>query len=133
MITIRDPNRFINKLEATLKHLDNDFLKELLKLGYEGANEMRIETNKSKSGRLYGSHKASAKGEAPAKKSGKLYNTLGYRKFGRDVLVGSGDSTMKYDIYLQNGTRTIEPRPLVAFAYKKCREQSQNVVFRGRF
>lgn len=80
----------------------------------EAKAEMIDEFNRPKSGREYrGRRRASAPGEAPARQTGRLQDSIGepqVRKEGR-FLVGTLRITAPYAFYLERGTPRIKPRP----------------------
>jgi HK97 gp10 family phage protein len=83
--------------------------------GDEIVKEMkRLITTGSKTGRMYGSHQASAPGESPANKTGKLAESGNYKLRGsRQMEVGE---EADYAIFLELGTKRMRPRPHVMAA-----------------
>lgn len=65
--------------------------------------------NPPKTGRLYGSHRASAPGEYPANKTGVLARSITIRRTSNDVTIGT---TVSYGKYLADGTYKMAPRKM---------------------
>jgi len=65
-------------------------------------------TSGSRSGRLYGTHRASAPGEYPANRSGALVRSVGVDVKNKQLTFGEGADYAKY---LEHGTRNMEARP----------------------
>lgn len=65
-------------------------------------------TTGSRSGRLYGTHRASAPGEYPASRSGNLVKSVGVDLGNKQLVFGEG---VHYAKYLEHGTGKMEPRP----------------------
>jgi hypothetical protein len=64
----------------------------------------------AKSGRRYGSHIASAPGEAPASDSGNLIGSI--TEIFPSTLEAKIGTPVEYALYLEEGTSRMEPRPL---------------------
>jgi len=75
-----------------------------------------------KSGRMYGNHRASAPGEAPATDTGALVRSIRV-----EHTPGTGTARVvvgaEYAAKLEFGTRTIAPRPFLRPAVAKTRRQ----------
>ncbi len=86
-------------------------------LGEAFADDMRRDLQSSKSGRIYGSHQASAPGESPASDTGRLLGTVGSEMTGPMETVASiGGSAAPYEAdHLEFGSPggQIAPRPLI--------------------
>ena len=80
----------------------------------------------ARSGRMYGSHRASAPGEPPAVKSGTLRNSWRPVQFGARHQSPAIESAVSYAGYMENGTPggMIAPRP---FADKIVQESQDEV------
>lgn len=82
-----------------------------------------------KSGRVYGNHRASAPGEAPASDTGFLVSRiLTYPDLQR-MLVDIGikaQNAVKYAGYLEFGTQNLEPRPFVKPAFIKNKDKAKD-------
>lgn len=104
----------------------------LLDIGKENSRHVkRLIRKPPKSGRLYKfkgrRHQASASGEAPANRSGRLARSVGYKASGW-VRVEFGDRAL-YGKFLERGTRKMAPRPhLVRTADEKRRDNFNSIV-----
>jgi hypothetical protein len=111
----------VERLIKALPAFEKGLHKALLRIGSEDQRQLRsLIKNPPASGRFYGRHQASAPGEAPASRSGKLARSAGYRAGSNDWLeVGVGDRTdaMEYARYLEEGTKPMEARPYVLRAH----------------
>ena len=85
----------------------------LFEIGSDNVRHLRaMIRSKEKSGRLYGTHRASAPGEAPAARpNSRLTRTLKFNVRG-DYQMEFGD-TVPYGGFLEEGTRNMKPRPHV--------------------
>lgn len=83
--------------------------------------------NKSKSGRLYGSHQASAPGEYPANLTGRHLKSIDYRFSGNTLRFGAG---APHSAYLEYGTSKMLPRPTIAAADRDAGPTVRNVLIR---
>lgn len=102
-----------DKALGNLTHLSEAF--EIgLRHGKTQAGEHLVRTSRKgqasgrKSGRLYGSHKASAAGEYSAPRRWKQHNGIAYRVTETGFEFGA---TQPYSGYLENGTRKMDQRP----------------------
>lgn len=103
------------------------FIKSAIRSGFEfGGDQIvkemkRLITTGAKTGRRYGSHQASAPGEAPANRTGKLADSGGYSLRGsRQMEVGE---TAHYAKFLEDGTSKMRPRPhLITAITNKSRD-----------
>lgn len=104
----------------------------LLTIGKENSRHVKkLIRSPPKSGRLYKTGgrriRASAPGEAPANRSGRLARSVGYRVSGW-IRVEFGDRA-PYGKFLENGTRKMEPRPhLVRTADEKRRDNYNTIA-----
>lgn len=98
----------------------------LFEVGSENVKHLRaMIRSKDKTGRLYGSHRASAPGEAPAARpNSRLSKTLRYAVRG-DFQCEFGD-TAPYGGFLEDGTRNMEPRPHVSRTVKEKQKDTRN-------
>jgi len=71
-------------------------------------------TTGSRSGRMYGSHQASAPGEPPARLSGNLAKSIKIQRVNQYATAVR--VTEEYAIFLEYGTGKIEPRPFMTVA-----------------
>ena len=85
----------------------------LYTIGAEDVRHLqRLITNPPKTGRFYGKHQASAPGEAPANRTGRLAKSADFIVRGTSQLeVGE---KAPYAKFLEEGTKKMEPRPHVA-------------------
>jgi HK97 gp10 family phage protein len=82
----------------------------LIEIGRENVKHTRkIIKSPPKTGIFYGQHRASAPGEAPANRTGRLVKSVSYRVFGWSEMQ-FGDKAL-YGKFLENGTVKMEPRP----------------------
>lgn len=111
----------VKRLREALPIFEKGLHKALLDIGSEDQRQLRsLIRNPPASGRFYGRHQASAPGEAPASRSGKLARSAGYRAGSNDRLevgVGDGTDSMEYARYLEEKTKLMEARPYVLRAH----------------
>lgn len=95
-------SHFKGGLFEGLNEVGNVFVKE----------EQKLERRRDKAGRLYrfrgGLHRASAAGEVPAVRTGRLLRSTGYRT--HNHLQMSFGQEVEYAKYLAEGTKRIAPR-----------------------
>ena len=72
---------------------------------------LRLILHTPKTGRMYGTHQASAPGEAPASETGRLISNFSIKKTGFKVEVTNTDPKAAL---LELGTRRMRPRPFLA-------------------
>ncbi len=98
----------------------------LFEIGAENVNHLRkMIRSKDKTGRRYGSHQASAPGEAPAARpNSRLTRTLKYNVRG-DYQVEFGD-TVPYGAYLEEGTEKMAARPHVKRTVDEKEKDTRN-------
>lgn len=105
-----------NASRSALKEIGNLITKEVKK-GIE---------NPPKTGRLYGVHKASKKGEYPADKTGTLKKSINHKiKSARKTMINANAS---YAGYLEYGTSKIGKRKLIEYTVKKNRDKIRNII-----
>ncbi len=96
------PRRSKKGLVDALNDVGNEFVKE----------ERRLEKAKDKTGRIYkfrgGRHQASARGEVPAQRTGRLARSTGYRT--HNYLHMSFGQEVDYAKYLAEGTKRMAAR-----------------------
>ncbi len=71
-------------------------------------------TSGRRSGRIYGTHRASAPGERPASKSGRLASSFLYKSGSEDLIVANNAKSKQgapYPLFLEEGTSKMLPRP----------------------
>lgn len=86
-------------IEQALKDILPDVLKE----------NRRLIRNTQKTGRVYGLHQASAPGEAPANRTGRLEESGNYAV--RNWQQGYIGESVEYAVFLEKGTRKMRKRP----------------------
>lgn len=90
----------------------------------------RLVRNGPKTGRKYGSHQASAPGEAPASRTGKLAESGDY-EVGSWLEMTVGE-TAEYAYYLEHGTKgKIAPRPHLIRAINAQARDTVNSILDG--
>lgn len=95
-------------------------------IGGENVNHLRkLIRSKDKTGRLYGNHRASAPGEAPAAQpNSRLTKGLRYTVRG-DYQMEFGD-TAPYGGYLEEGTKNMAARPHVSRTVREKQRDARN-------
>lgn len=107
-------------LEAALVSIGNDVQREMVQGILSGG----------KTGKVYKrgtvSHRASAPGEAPASDTGRLASSIGSFPdlSALAVEIGVKRPMVEYATYLEFGTSKMEPRPFIAPAGKRTRENN---------
>jgi hypothetical protein len=101
------------------------------------ADLTREELSQPGSGRVYGSHQASAPGQPPAPDTGALLRSVRVRRLGNGYPgVVWGGPTAPYARWLEYGTRTMRPRPVGRIALARYRQligqQAPRLDVRGR-
>lgn len=94
-------------------------------------NKLRyILRNGPRTGRVYTfrgrKHQASAPGEAPATRTGKLANSVGYLASGHDDLQVGEEA--EYAGWLEHGTRKMKARPHLQVAVSETQTQVMNTL-----
>lgn len=113
-----------------------DSLGKDLELALKGAlHEIGIEVRREdrklirsskKTGRRYGSHRASAPGEAPANRTGKLAKSVNFHvRNHQEMSIGESAS---YASFLENGTKRIKPRPHLIAAINNKAGVTYNII-----
>lgn len=111
----------IETLEALLAGLEGDADALVEETAVNIRNEMQMSMSGPKSGRFYGSHQASAPGEAPAVMTGAAKNNMTIDKPGEgERIVAAGQ---EYAPFLEFGTRFMEARPFMSPAVMKERSE----------
>jgi len=79
-----------------------------------------------KTGRMYGSHQASAPGEPPANRTGRLQRSLKYKtRNHREMTIGA---YAEYAGYLEAGTRKMKARPFVIKAVTNKVQEAHDII-----
>ena len=104
------------KLDQLLITSKEKVMESLLESGNDLKQTAIEDMHQSKSGKMYGSHQASAPGESPAEFYGKLIESIKVRQEGDSVIIGT---VLNYGTYLELGTSRIAARPWLNPAYKK--------------
>ena len=99
----------------------------LYEIGQDVVDETRkLIINGPKTGRMYGRHQASAPGEAPANKTGKLAKSGDYKvRNWQEMIVGE---TAFYAKFLEDGTRKMKPRPHLIKAVRNMARNAQLAI-----
>ena len=122
MIKIKTTKRTKTVLVTLSKHLDIHE-KGIRQAFYEIGHDVIRETRRlilvgPKTGRMYGTHRASAPGESPANQTGRLAKSGDYKVHGSSSMtVGE---TIPEAKFLEDGTRNMAPRPHVIRAINNC-------------
>lgn len=120
---------FLRINEAEFKKLIN----EASEITDDAAKKMAENMKKSilsgaKSGRTYGSHTASAPGQAPANETGALVRSIKVEKNSKS------ESTVyveqDYAVFLEYGTSKMRPRPFILPAFLKTKKWFSNKLHR---
>ncbi len=127
MIEIKTTKRTKTVLVTLSKHLDihREGIRQAF---YEIGNDVVREASRlilvgPKTGRIYGTHRASKAGEAPANQTGRLRRS-GYYKVhsSNSMTVGFG---AEYAAFLEDGTRRMKPRP---FLIRAINNEARNTM-----
>lgn len=113
MIEIRPDTQnktvFISISNATFK-VRKGLKNALIEIGKENVRHTKALIRKQpKTGRFYGKHRASAPGEPPANRTGKLLRSVRYKSSSWSFME-FGDSA-PYGKFLEDGTKKMRPRP----------------------
>lgn len=88
--------------------------------------------NGPRTGRVYTfrgrKHQASAPGEVPANRTGKLANSVGYLVSGHDDMQVGEEA--EYAGFLEHGTRNMAPRPHLRVAVNETQTQVMNTLIK---
>lgn len=82
--------------------------------------KIKLSMSDSKSGRMYGSHQASAPSEAPAIDTGFLVNSIQTEADGLSAAVGTN---AEYALPLEFGTHRMQPRPFFGPAFEAAKPE----------
>ena len=106
--------------EAGLKHA-------LHRIGDTVKREARkLIKNGPKTGRMYGRHQASAPGQPPANRTGRLERSLKYKtRNHREMTIGA---YADYAGYLECGTRKMKPRPFLIKAVDGTAQEAHDII-----
>lgn len=99
--------------ERLLTDIKQQFMRGVVKATEAVRTEaIRLIVYGEKTGRMYGKHRASAPGEAPASDTGYLVNSIRTRY---DVVALTGTVVVgaEYGRFLEFGTQNMEPRPFL--------------------
>lgn len=123
-------------IRAALKGVDDATRQAAAEALRDGADDVAARAQElildpPKTGRIYdrgegfGTHQASAPGEAPASDTGKLANEIGVDRVDLARLRVAIFSSAKYSAFLEFGTSRMEPRP---FLRRALREMAPRIV-----
>ena len=109
-----------SQIPDVIKQLKQNAARLSLRTAYEGQADIWEDMGKGKSGRVYGSHQASAPGESPA------IDTFAYGQSIKVISDSDGFATIGTDSelgpWLEYGTSKMAPRPHFAPAFAKMAE-----------
>lgn len=109
------------RMETACQHLVNEVKKTLT--GQRTGKTYKVPGTKRK---LY---TASAPGEPPAVRTGRLRNSIKYRVLGRGVnLSGVVGTQVEYAPHLEFGTSKMEPRPFLRPTYERERKTIKAIL-----
>ena len=120
-----------NKVIIDLQGLKGTHEKGLRKALSLIGNEVKREAHKlikngPKTGRMYGLHQASAPGQPPANRTGRLIQSLKYKtRNHREMTVGA---YADYAGFLESGTRKMKPRPFVIKAVTNKMQEAHDII-----
>lgn len=109
-------NRFPSIKRKLLSEVD--YIAE--ETGVDMQNHILEEMTAPKSGRMYGTHQASAPGEYPAVWFGELFDSITVKKTPRQVRL---IVNAKHGVYLEYGTVHMAPRPFIAPAARWAKKR----------
>ena len=111
---------------------DRKAIRKYLKDVADKSEETFVRRIKSgpKTGRMYGSHQASAPGEYPANRTGTLAGSVGSRSSDTEAEVGSN---APYSGYLRDGTRRMARRRMSDDALKETMDTMRGKLKFARF
>ncbi len=80
-----------------------------------------------KTGKMYGSHRASAPGEPPANDTGRLVGSIRWEFTGSRLAIRVVAGT-EYASFLEFGTSIMAPRPFLRRAIRETEEQGRSLI-----
>ena len=126
------------KVFRQIKNIPRSFRNGIRAAHYEIGKDLKIESQRSimegpKTGRLYRVkgkiHQASAPGEPPANKSGKLMSSIGFLVGGRGIGQLTFGAKALYAAFLELGTAKMEPRTYLIKAIWEKRRVLENYYY----
>ncbi len=129
-LTSKGKKAVFSLLEAK-KIFDNAARHGLLLVGKKVLKEARDGIkNPPKSGFFYKirgrRHKASAPGQYPANTTGQLRRSVNFKVIGKDKMIFG--AIAKHGLFMEKGTRFIEPRPFLARAAKDTEKEAAIIM-----
>lgn len=127
VVELKNLNRSLGQINRRIREAGEKLDKEIDKVLFKGGNQIRntiinsMVSDRRKegpSGRFYGKHRASAKGEAPAVNTGELLRSILFEVNNNEMEVGSAGGA-PYSEYLEDGTKNMAPRPFLMPAVEK--------------
>ena len=104
---------FEEVIDLDLEMYDNIRHLSVESIGKKTLAHIRRKMNGRHTGRLYGSHRASAAGEYPAVRTGTLLRSIRFRSLGgRSVSFMSEGDAARYAPFLEHGSKYMAPRAL---------------------
>jgi len=123
-VTYTEDAKAMNR--ATNPHyMDVAILTGLIEIGKRLKKTSRSGQNRKGSGRLYGNHRASKAGQYPAKNTGRLLRGTDFRSGPRHMEFGSN---VEYAEFMENGTKTIAPRPLLRNSHDENEKDFERIM-----
>lgn len=115
------------EIDSHGKYLKGSLKRALHEIGIEVRREVRrLIRNTNKTGRLYGTHRASSVGEAPANRTGKLTKSVNFNvRNEQEMSIGE---SAEYAVFLENGTKKIKPRPHLIAAINNKAGVTYNMI-----
>lgn len=110
----------VSQINAELKQRAKALV---MRTAFQIEQNAKLSMAEPKSGRTYGSHQASAPGEAPAIDLGALVNSIHVEQTGEmSAIVGTN---MEHGLHTEFGTARMAPRPWLGPAFESVREKFQ--------
>ena len=104
--------------------IGDDFVREVNNQVLRTRKTGRFYTRRSKSGRKI-RHRASAPGESHANRSGDLRKSADYKIHAESMSVGYLDDPPDYDVFVEFGTKKMDPRPTIQNSLRAIERSAQ--------
>lgn len=130
---------FVSNLEAVVRHIDNLSQGNMERACLFLINKIKRNLSGTRSGRIYRvvgtkrKYTASAPGEAPAVRTGRLRNSIKYTISGWAGLhlVGRVGTTLEYGAWLEHGTTKMDARPYIGPAAEESNQDIKRILGGG--